>query len=286
MVFIIAAALIAAFFNAAAGVLQRRAAGHVEAHELFRKALSIKLTRHRLWLAGIVLETGAFVLQAAALRHGSLVLVEPLLVTDLVFLLLLLHFRFNIKPGVREWLAVGCICAGLSALLAAANPRGGHLQFSGLAWALMSGSITIVIAIGAFAMRRLHSSVQRAATGGIAAAMSFALVAALTKLTMQKLAASGLGSVFSGWELYALAVAGILSLIVMQNAYAAGPLVVSQPIMEIMDPLVTAIIGILVFGDIISTSAGALAIEVLGALLAATGIVLMGSSKRIQQFAV
>jgi hypothetical protein len=124
--------LLASLCNAIAAVLQRRAIGAPEPHELFRKALVKAVSKNRLWLIGLWLQFLAGALEVIALYKGTLVLVEPLLVTDLVFLLFILHFRYGMKSGPREWMGVIFVCIGLSILLVIANPRGGHMQYSGL----------------------------------------------------------------------------------------------------------------------------------------------------------
>lgn len=272
--------LAAAFLNAASSVLQRRAAGAPDPSVLFRRHFIAALSKNRLWLSGLGLQIIAAFAQGAALFYASLVLVEPLLTVDLVFLLLLLHFYFRIPAGRREWSAVLAICGGLSMLLAAANPRGGHLEFSGLYWLITSTVVAVVILASIITMRRSASAKFRAGVGGVATGLSYALTAGFTKLMLGQLH-HGIGQVFSGWELYALCLSGLVSLIMSQNTFAAGPLAISQPAIEISDPLASAFIGVILFGDIISTGAASIALEVIGALVAAIGIALMGSSKNI-----
>ena len=277
------AALLACFSNAVASVLMRRATGKPDPKMLFHKNLVKAMTTSRLWLGGLGLQALGAILEGVALYWASLVLVSPLLTLDIVFLVLILHFHFKVPAGLREWGAVAAICGGLSILLIIANPRGGHLEFSGVNWAFTSGLIGAGILISALFMRRSESPMARAAAGGLACGLNFALTSGLAKLMLSQLQTGGVGNVFSSWEVYAMAVSGVASLVVAQSAFAAGPLAISQQIIEITDPLVSAMIGILLFGDIVSTNIGALALEAIGAFVASIGIVLLGSSKRIQQ---
>lgn len=260
----------------------RRAAGKPDPKMLFHKNLVKAMAKNHMWLGGLGLQIVAAVLQGVALYWASLVLVEPLLTMDLVFLMLLLHFYFKVPAGLREWGAVVGICGGLSMLLVAANPRGGHLVFSADNWALTSGLIGAFLIISAISMRRSGSPTLRAGFGGVAAGLNFALTAGLAKLMLGQLQ-FGLGNVFSSWEVYAMAVSGAVSLVVAQSAFAAGPLAISQPAIEITDPLVSGLIGILLFGDIISTSTGALTLEFVGGGVAAAGIILLGGSRSIHE---
>jgi hypothetical protein len=273
--------LLASFLNAASSVLMRRAAGKPDPRMLFHRNFVAAMIKNRMWLGGLGLQVLAAILQGVALYWASLVLVEPLLTMDLVFLMLILHFRFGVHARLREWGAVVAICGGLSTLLVVANPRGGHLEFSGTNWALTSGLIGTFLIISALYMRRSESPTLRAGLGGVACGLNFALTAGFAKLMLGQLAIGGIGNVFGSWEVYAMAVSGAISLVVAQSTFAAGPLAISQPAIEISDPLVSATIGILLFGDMVSTSTGALALEVIGACTAAAGIILLGGSKRV-----
>ncbi|HVS58721.1 MAG TPA: DMT family transporter [Candidatus Saccharimonadales bacterium] len=270
----------AGFINAVSALLQRSAAGSPEAHELFSKNFMVTVSKNRVWLWGISLQLAVGGLEAAALYSGTLVLVEPLLTTDLVFLLLILHFRLRIKAGPREWLAVLAICAGLSSMLVAANPHGGQVKYDGLDWFITSAIVTGLMVVGIAITRRMRSSRVRAVVASATAGLSFGLTAALTKLVMEQLHTS-VGTIFTGWALYALLASAAVSLLSAQSAYGAGPLAVSQPTIELCDPIVGVIIGIILFGDVISTHIGALFFEVIGAVLATTGIITMSTSKRI-----
>ena len=118
---------------------------------------------------------------------------------------------------------------------------------------------------------------------GVAAGLSFALVAACTKLATEQWQ-HGFFTLFSHWQIYALIITGVLSIVMLQNAYGAGPLAVSQPAMEIIEPLVSVMMGVVLFGDSVNTSSSALVVECAAALMAGGGIWLMGSSERLYVF--
>jgi hypothetical protein len=96
---------------------------------------------------------------------------------------------------------------------------------------------------------------------------------------------SGIFNVVTGWELYALLASGAASVITLQSTYGAGPLAVSEPAMQIVDPLLSILIGIIIFGDVINFSPGAVVIEIICGIVIIAGIILLGSSKRIQKYA-
>ena len=75
-----------------------------------------------MWLLGVLGDIGGFVLQAAALRRGSLIVVQPLLTTSLLFTLTLTA-AWSHHPITRsEWVALVMVLAGLALFLATASP--------------------------------------------------------------------------------------------------------------------------------------------------------------------
>ena len=81
------ASLAAAFLFAAGSVLEHRTAGRVKHEETMKFSLLMDLVRRPVWVCAVTLNLVAFVLQLLALRRGSLLVVQPLLVTGLLFAL-------------------------------------------------------------------------------------------------------------------------------------------------------------------------------------------------------
>lgn len=280
---VIIISLFASLSNAISGVLERRAAGTPRANELFGPRFISNLLRQKRWLLGEGLNILGFLLQALALRFGSLSVVQVLMTTNLIFLLLILYWKFSVPMGRREWSGGLVICIGLSCLLVIAHPTSGQADFNGGAWLLVSSLVAGFIVMSALFVRHIPHPVWRAAIAGTAAGVNFALTAAFTKLVVDQLQ-SGALTVMTGWELYALAASGAASLITLQSTYGAGPLAVSTPAMQIFDPLLGIIIGIVIFGDVINFSPAAAATELVCGLVIALGIILLAGSKRIQKY--
>jgi hypothetical protein len=279
---VIVACAVASFLNAVAAVLQRRAAGTPHPSRLFSRNLISEISRNEKWLKGMGIQVVASLITAVALYWGSLVLVEPLLTTDLVFLMLILHYRFRVGAGLREWGGVAAICGGLTSLLVAANPQSGDKAFDWLGWTIAAGVVIIGILAAAAIMRRASLSSLRAAIGGVACGLNLSLSAGLIKLVYEQWE-NGLGAVFTSWQIYAFLLSALLSIIVIQSTFAAGPIAISQPSIEISTPLISVAMGVVLFGDDIRTTAAALALEICGAIIIAAGIILLGRSSRIQR---
>src|SRR5215469_1462846 len=85
----------------------------------------LALLRSPMWLAGSGALAGGFVFQALALHVGQLSVVQPLLITELVFALALR--RAWLRQPIRgvTWWAAALACISLSVFLAMSEPQGG-----------------------------------------------------------------------------------------------------------------------------------------------------------------
>lgn len=275
-------ALLSANLNALSAVLQRRATGQVRAGDLFRRQIVTVVLRNKLWLAGIGLQVAGWFAQALALHNGSLVLVEPLLITDILFLLVYLHFFMAAHIGRQGFAGVGLLIVGLSCLLVVADPHSGQKSTDGWSWLLAIGVVGGIIALAAVVMRRSQHIPARSILAGFAAGLHFSFTAALTKLVLEQLQ-FGVWHTLGTWQLWTLTVVGISAALTMQSMYGAGPLALTQPALEITEALAGIQFGIILFGETINTSAGALTIEAFSGLLAAAGITLLARNKALQQ---
>ena len=97
----------------------------------------------------------------------------------------------------------------------------------------------------------LHGE-PRAALLGLAAACGYALTAALLKNAMADLN-QGVVEFFTSWHIYAVALAGLGSLFLLQNALQAGSLVASQPMLTVGDALISIAYGVTLFSEVLRT---------------------------------
>ena len=97
-----ALALVAAFLFALAAALQQKGALNLPTISLARPSSLLRLVGQTMWLVGTLALLTGYVFQAAALDRGRLAIIQPLLVTTVVFALplgYLLTVRF--KSGWR-----------------------------------------------------------------------------------------------------------------------------------------------------------------------------------------
>lgn len=280
-ILIVVFSVIAALLNAWSAVIQRYEAGEVSAKELFRRDFMKRLSKNTKWLGAFGLQVLAFLFQAAALRKGSLIEVQPIMTIDLIFLLIILHFNKHVSIGKRELLAIFMICVGISCTLLFAKPVAGQRPYSVSSLIFVICLAAAVIMIGIFIVRRTQTSSYRALIAAMAAGISFAIVDVFAKIVSRQISL-GILTVLSGWQVWCLFAVGIVSIIMTQNTYGSGPVAVSQPTMEIVEPVVGVILGIYIFGDSVSLDPLNLAFSLVAALIACGGIVILSHSKRLQ----
>jgi drug/metabolite transporter (DMT)-like permease len=240
--------ILAALVFGAGVALQQRAAVTVPTRYAGRPGLLLRLIRRPLWLLGVAGDVGGLALQAAALRRGSLVVVQPLLTTSLLFTLTLTA-AWSHQPITRpEWGALVMILAGLTLFLVAAAPAD-----QANASADVRGWLLCVAWVGGLAATALGAGLRadgaaRAALFGVAAGMADAFMAVLVK-AFAGTVGLGFPGVLRTWTPYAVIGAGIIALVLIQTAYQAGHPTVALPVITVVDPLVASLIGVTLFGE-------------------------------------
>jgi hypothetical protein len=215
------------------------------------------LFRNPLWLFGWVALAGAFVFQALALNQGEMSVVQPILVTELVFVLVLrrVWIHQDIRPAA--WWSAVVTCVSLSVFLAMAEPQGGGSVAPAQAW-ISAGAVTIGAA-ALFAVLGLRGSPgRRAALNALATSMMWALVALFIKTMTESLSRFGVLGMFGHWPVYALAASGLAAAILNQVTLHVGPLTVSQPFLVIVDPIWSIALSVWVLSETFAPSVGRL----------------------------
>ncbi len=250
MVFVLA--LGASLANALTSVFQRMGVENAPAAATLRFSLLSYALRRGIWLLGFALMIVSFGLQAVALHFGRLSTVQPILTTELVFLVGVLAVWFGFTIGRREWTGALAVTGGLAGFLYFAHPDYGTLSPPLWEWLITGGACGGAIAI-AIVLALRGPGWWRATMFGTAAAISFAFTSACTKEVSDFAAADWL-SLYRHWQTYALAFSGALAVFLAQNAFHAGPIVASQSSLVLVDPLASILIGVGLFGDNLRTS--------------------------------
>ena len=271
------AAMLAAGSFAVSAVLQQRAAREAPDEESISLRLILDLARQKTWLAGVVCVVVAYGLQAFAFAEAPIALVEPLVGLELVIALPLAARWRSKRLGVREWTGALFVVLGVGGFLAVSNPAGGNPEPSLVKWAVVVApvALAVVLAVG---LARMPKGPARAAMLAVGAGLTFALTALVTQSLVRLLGTDGISTAVVSWQFYALLVIGPLGFVIGQNAYQAGPLAVSLPIMDSLEPTMAIILAAIAFSEHVSLQLAHLAVELGGAALAIAGICLLGTS--------
>ncbi|MEG3627705.1 DMT family transporter [Streptomyces poriticola] len=268
-------ALIAAFSNALATVLQRRAALTVPQSQGFRPSLVLDLLRRPVWLAGMLAVVVAGVGQAAALATGPLALVQPLFVLELPLALLLASLLAGGRLPSGVWAAVAGVVCGLGLALVAAAPSGEDIHVPPDRWApVLAACVGAVLLLAAAGLRR-PVGMARAGCLGAATAVSYALTAALMKDSMYVLDTRGITGFLTAWQTYGFAAAGVGAVLLLEHAMQGGPLVASQPALTLGDAAVSLTLGVLLYQEELRTGAWWVLPQTVGVALVVAGVLVL-----------
>ncbi len=273
MIFTVVFALAAAFSNAVNLMTQHSASVSAPKREKGWRLVAY-LVRQPLWLLGGVAAVGSYAFQALALHNGQLSVVQPVLVTELVFVLVLRRVWIGQDVAGAAWAAVVVVCAALAVFLTAAEPTGGQPAPERAEWLsalfVFGGTIAVLAAAG-----RRGSPVRRAAVFATAAALTWALEATFLKTATQTLTRSGIGGMLTRWPVYALIAAAVAGTLLQQAALHVGPLGVSQPCLVIIDPLASIILSVWLFDERFTDSPAKIAVAVLAFAVLAVGVTVL-----------
>jgi drug/metabolite transporter (DMT)-like permease len=269
-------ALVAALCFALGTVLQQRA-GMDEPKGGSDSGLLLRLARRPVWLAGVAVDALGFVGQAIALTIGRLAVVQPLLVSAVVFALPLGAKITGQRVRKIDIGAAILVTGALIAFLTVTNPSGGRDDAPIRAWVIAGGALAVVCTPLVLLARHAPPA-RRAALLGSAAGILFGLTAALTKAVCDQFA-DGAIHIFSHWHLYALIVIGYISLTLSQLALSTGALAPAAATSMGLDPICSVILGITLFNETIAETPIGVAATVLSIVAALTGVAILSRTQ-------
>ena len=251
-------ALGSALAAACASVLQHRGTHKVGRRHGSGLRLLLHLMANPPWLIGLLVAGVGLVLHAIALGGGRLAVVQPLLVSGVLFALPASALLEGRRPSFGEIRWAAALVIALSAFLIFANPKGGTDSAGSGVLGVTTAAGAAVMVIVALGVRRLRR--YAAASMAVAAGLGYGVTAALLKETTA-VAGRGISAVFVNWPVYAMVAVGALAIALNQLAYRAGRLAESLPALTISDPASSIVIGALAFHEVVAHSALDLAVE-------------------------
>jgi drug/metabolite transporter (DMT)-like permease len=240
-------ALGAAFFIAIGDVIHQRSAHEVADEPVGHVELFKRLLRDGQWWLGSIVAAVGFALQAAALGFGSVLLVQALLVTSLLFALPI-NARLTHRRVTRwEWMWAALLAAAVAVIVVVGNPTAGHSRASFETWTAVIavlGPALVLCVVGA----RIWSGPVSAVLLALVSGALWGVFAVLTKGVVDRLD-DGLWELLRTPELYVWALVAIAGTAWQQSSFRAGALTASLPTMTVAEPVVGSVLGIVVLGE-------------------------------------
>lgn len=240
-------ALLSSFLFALAAALQQREASSLADDQAGSITMLLLLVRRPLWLGGVAADTGGFLTVAAALAVGRLVVVQPLIVTVLLFALPLSSRLTGRRITRSDWGWASALTVALAVIVVIGDASNGNDTAPNSQWLLAAAiaAVPIVAALG-LAARRKGST--RALMLGIGAGILFGFNDALIS-TVTKSLDDGIAGVLRNWPVYALIVVLVVGTYLQQASYQAGALQASLPAITGLEPVVGMILGLTLFDE-------------------------------------
>jgi drug/metabolite transporter (DMT)-like permease len=266
------AAIGAALVFGIASVADQRSTKRVQRRRALSPRIFLDLARQPLWLASIGGTVLGFALQVLALRFGPLALVEPLLVCDLIFAVLINSFLRKRWDSVLIG-GVAATAIGVAGFLVIARPSSGQSSVSFQVVLPLAAGLAVAV-VGCLAVSARNENLRPLALA-LACGINYGVAAFLVKLLVSDVS-GGLIGVLSDWPIYALAVVGPLGFLLNENAFQQGTLI--APVLSIItvcDPLISIALAYLWLNEKLSSTPAAIAGEIASLLLMITGIVVV-----------
>jgi len=266
------ALLCAATFAVSTSVQHRAAEGAPESAEGILDLLRY-LIRQPAWLVGQLLATCAFALHASALNAGAIAVVQPIVVSGIVWAVPARAALSRRLPSATEVRAVLVTALGLAVFLVASDPSPGTTADLGLGTITLALIGVAIAGVANLAASRVKGDPRRKAfLLGVVGGVLFGLVAGFLKLALQELNDGGLGAMLTAWPTYALLFAGAGGVLTNQRAYRTAGLSASMPALNIVNGLTALGFGFTVFSEVPRHTPLFLLIEVMALGCMAVGL--------------
>ena len=279
MVIAVVAATVSAASYGLSGALQHRVDREAPERDTMDLRVILDVIHRPMWLASLIAVLVAVAGQALALATAPLVLVQPILVSGVVFGAVFAALLQRQRPDRLVLLGALGAMGGLSAFLLLARPsqRTGTqvLPSVGVAWPLTVVFAALVGGCLALALRPPTPQTRTLALA-LASGVLYGLNAGLAKLALGQLTTSGFVGMLTSWPLWAIAVVGPAGFVLNQQAFATG--VAASPAMAVItvtDPLVALGIGVVWLHESIRYSGGRLAGEIAAILVVMAAVAVL-----------
>ena len=237
------------------------------------------LLRNPTWVVGVILFGLSFLVHLVALGFGAVAIVQPLIVTELVFIPPLAAIISHAVITRKDWAAILSVCAGLAAFILVAQPSEGDRTPDATQW-LITLAVTIVLVAALMTVGRRQRDSVRATLFGVAAGLVNALLAILAKGAF---AADHPG--ISDWLtdplVWLTVVAALASVWSATLAFRAGPITSSTPAMISINPIVSTLAAMWLFGEALRITPMSVVLIVIAIVVVIGGVYVLSNSDAV-----
>jgi drug/metabolite transporter (DMT)-like permease len=263
-------ALAAALVFGISSVAEQRGTGHVQERRALSPRLLLDLVRDPLWVTAIGATVLGFVLQVLALKYGSLAVVEPLLICDLIFAVLInAHLRHKRDPVI--FVGAGLCAVGVAGFLIIAHPSGGRSDIGALVMLPLAVALVVLVGGSLFVAKR-DKKVQALALA-LATGVCYGVSAFLIKIVT----GNGIHHLLTTWPIYALIVVGPVGFLLNQNAFQeSGDLI--SPVLSIItaaDPLISILLAVVFLDEKLNSTPAGIFGQIVTLTVMVAGIVII-----------
>ncbi|OBK21690.1 hypothetical protein A5634_09745 [Mycobacterium asiaticum] len=247
-------ALGAALMAGLSYVILQRSAQQVTDEEVGHLTLFQLSLQNAQWWLGSLAAMGSFVFQALALTMGSVVLVQSLQATALLFALPIDARLTHHRCTAKEWMWAILLAAAVAVIVLAGDPSAGYARAPLHTWVVVAVVMVpalLLCVVGA----RLTSGTVSAVMLALASAATLAVFTVLTKGVVAELG-DGFGALLRAPEFYAWAVVLPIGLMLQQSALRAGALTATLPTITVSRPVIASVLGVTVLGEVVHAGEG------------------------------
>jgi hypothetical protein len=269
MAIAVVTALGAALVFGVSSVAEQRGTKRVEARRALSPRILLDLVRQPLWVAAIGGTLVGFTLQVVALGFGPLALVQPILVFDLIFAVLINAFLRRVWDPQLFLGVVACV-VGIGGFLAIARPSDGKTTVGFFVILPLAAGLAGGVG-GCLALAR-RSETLRPLALALATGICYGVSAFLVKMVVGR----GFPALLSDWPIYALAIVAPVGFILNQDAFQSSKGTVIAPVLSIItacDPIISIALASVWLSEKLNNTPLGIAGEVVALLLMVTGIV-------------
>ena len=224
------------------------------------------------WLLGTLVLFAGYGTQGAALDRGRLVVIQPLLVTTIVWALPFGHWLTHQTVVRRQIVGAAVVVLGLSLFVLVGDPDQGTDNASAQSFVIAMLAVTLVVAALLIWLRGKTAPALRAAVLGVCAGLFFGLSATFTKPVLNDLHVS-VGEAAGDWRTWALLGFGFIAFVIQQLSLATGQLAPAMATVSVSNPAISVLLGIALFEERLTRPPWHVAVAVAALLMALAGAV-------------